>query len=370
MAVLAAIGALISAGCGGGAHERARGSNQCRAAVGFEGPINQPLGKEQLAFAQLAVADDNSSNATKITLQPADTRSSPPRASTISDQFVARSGVLGVIGPASNREVDAVGSAFARAGIAFISPSATGSPLTAGANPTFFRVVAPDRLEGPQEARFIVTRLRPKTVLIVDDFTAYGSQVADSMLTPLRVARIAVDRASASGRPATAAGSLVARITPAIPVVVLDWYAPRAAQQFGHALSQQRKVVTLVGPDRLFAPGTFRVQGAYVASPGPDIAQLPTEASSVQRIRRSVPAFGIAGPLAYAATHVLDQAIARVCKAGHLPSRSDVLAAIRNTAEATSILGRPIRFQANGELVDPRWFLFRIDSAGRYRLVP
>ena len=72
----------------------------------------------------------------------------------------------------------------------------------------------------------------------------------------------------------------------------------------------------------------------------------------------------------YAATHVIDEAIASVCKSGQTPSRSNVLAAIKATNEPTSILGQPIRFNAKGDLVGAKFFLFKINSQGKYVLVP
>jgi ABC-type branched-subunit amino acid transport system substrate-binding protein len=72
----------------------------------------------------------------------------------------------------------------------------------------------------------------------------------------------------------------------------------------------------------------------------------------------------------YAATHVIDQAIATVCKNGQTPSRSNVLAAIKATNEPTSILGQPIKFTSSGDLVGGKFFLFKINAKGRYVLIP
>lgn len=368
-AVLGAAAVLITAGCGGSVHGSPR-SKQCRAVIGLESPVRTSLGSEQLAFARLAVADDNSKNGTKIGLEVADTEFSPSRAVAVSEQLVARSGAVAVIGPAGNAEVEAVGPIFARAGLPFISASATGSQLTAGANPTFFRVVPPVSLEGSQESDFIIDHLRPRAVLILDDRSGYGRRMADSMLPVFRLSRVLVERASANGRTAASAGALLDRITPAISVTVLAWHAPGGAETLGRMLVGQHRALTLVGPDRLFAPGQFTVPGAYVAAPGPDITALPADASIARRIRRSITTFGIFGPLAYAATHVVDEAVAQVCRSGQTPSASDVMAAVRATHAGSSILGIPIRFRADGELADPRWFMFRIDSAGRYHLVP
>jgi len=47
-----------------------------------------------------------------------------------------------------------------------------------------------------------------------------------------------------------------------------------------------------------------------------------------------------------------------------------VLAAIKKTNEATTILGQPIRFDSHGDPVNSKFFLFKINSAGKYNLIP
>ena len=67
---------------------------------------------------------------------------------------------------------------------------------------------------------------------------------------------------------------------------------------------------------------------------------------------------------------MVDEAIASVCKAGQTPSRANVLAAIKTTNEPTSIMGQPISFDSHGDLNGGKFFLFKIDSAGKYQLIP
>jgi len=50
--------------------------------------------------------------------------------------------------------------------------------------------------------------------------------------------------------------------------------------------------------------------------------------------------------------------------------RAELLAAIKATSEPTSILGQPISFDANGDLVNGKFFLFKITPAGKYQLIP
>ncbi len=166
-----ALGALAIAGCGssgGGTSGGSGGSNAggatkaCIATIGIEGPFTgpaSPVGLEQLHFAQLALAMDNTANGTKITLVQGDTQLMPAQATTVTQQFTANSSIVAVVGPAGSQEVEAVGPLMARAGLGFISGSATDSTLTTGKYPTFFRVVSQDSVQGPQDANYIVNTL-------------------------------------------------------------------------------------------------------------------------------------------------------------------------------------------------------------------
>ena len=47
-----------------------------------------------------------------------------------------------------------------------------------------------------------------------------------------------------------------------------------------------------------------------------------------------------------------------------------MLAAIKKTNEPASILGQPIKFDSHGRPDRRKFFLFKIDSAGKYKLIP
>ena len=47
-----------------------------------------------------------------------------------------------------------------------------------------------------------------------------------------------------------------------------------------------------------------------------------------------------------------------------------MLAAIKKTKEPASILGQPISFTPAGDVVNGKFFLFKIDSTGKYNLIP
>ena len=370
----AALGALALAGCGSTSSKPTAaggGSNKsCKAAIGIEAPLTGAvavLGQEQLHFAQLALSMDNLANKTNITLDQGDTQLTPSVATTVTQQLTSNSSVVAVVGPAGSQEVAAVGVLMARAGMPFISGSATNVTLTSGKYPTFFRVVSNDHVQGMNDANYIVNTLKPKAVMIVDDQEVYSTGLVATITPILQAAGIKVDHESVSQQ-TTDFSSLVAKVTPATTVVVLPWQVAKNAQQFGRDLAQQHKKAVLFGTDGLFSPGTFEISGSYVSAFGPDITAIPADAALVTAAKK-YGSFGTFGPPIFAATHVIDEAIASVCKAGQTPSRANVLAAIKQTNETTSILGQPISFDSHGDNAHGKFFLFKIDSAGKYQLI-
>ena len=378
----AAVGSLAVAGCSSsssssgssasGSSTASTSTKSCTASIGFEGPITGPvasLGTEQLHFAELAVSMDNAANNTKITLVQGDTQLQPAQATTVTQQFTSNASILAVVGPAGSQEVEAVGSLMARAGMPFITGSATAVALTSGSYPTFFRVVSKDSVQGPQDANYIVNTLHPKALMIVDDQEAYSTGLVSAMLPVFQAAGIKVDHESVSQK-VTDFSSLVAKVTSADSVVVLPWQIAANAQQFGRDLAQEHKTAVIFGTDGLFSPGTFTIAGSYVSSFGPDITGIPADAAIAKAAQTKYGSFGTFGPPVFAATHVIDEAIASVCKAGQTPTRANVLAAIKQTNEPTSILGQPISFDSHGDLVNGKFFLFKISSTGKYNLIP
>jgi branched-chain amino acid transport system substrate-binding protein len=379
--------ALVAAGCGSSSSSSstssassssasstaaaASGGSKCSTSIGIEAPITGQvavLGDEQLAFAKLAVAADNAANGTNITLVQGDTQLMPAQATTVTQQFTSNSNIVAVVGPAGSQEVEAVGPLFSRAGMAFITGSATNPTLTlSGKNPTFFRVVSRDDVQGPQDANFIVSHFHPKALMIVDDQEVYSTGLVSSMIPVFQKAGIKVDHESVSQK-VTDFSSLVAKVTPATTVVVLPWQVAANGEQFGKNLAEQHKNATIVGTDGMQS-SSFTIPGSYVSAFGPDITSIPADASIVTAAKTAYPKFGTFGPPVYAATHVIDEAISSVCKAGQTPSRANVLAAIKTTDEPTSILGQPIKFDSKGDLINAKWFLFKINSKGQYKLV-
>ncbi len=390
-----ALTALIAAGCGsssssssssGGSTKAAAsggGSGKtCSASIAIEGPFTGPVaqvGLEQLHFAQLAVANYNKSLDLKVTLAQNDTQLTPSIA-TQKTQAIIASKAVAAVGPAGSQEVQAVGPLFGRAGMAFISGSATLPALTtSGANPTFLRVVPDDNVQGPQDANYVIKHMHPKAVLIIDDDEAYSQGLVKVMIPVLQKAGIKVNHQTYNGTDtgATLANALQSLVTsqlnPSETVTIVPWQTAANAQQFGLDAQQQHKKTILVGTDGTNSPTQFKIPGSFVSAFGPDISTSKSslDKSLVAGVAKFGP-YGSFGVPTYAAVQVEMGAIQSVCKSGQTPSRSNVLAAIRKTniPANQNPLGVPISFQKNGNLTGEPGYLFKITSGGKYVEIP
>ena len=355
----------------------------CKTSIALEAPFATgpavQAGTEQLHFAQFAVAADNKKLGINVTMGQNDTGLNASLATTRSQAIIA-SGAVAVVGPAGSQEVNAVGPLFAKAGMAFITGSATATVLTgSGNNPTLFRVVPPDIVQGTQDANYIIHKLHPKAVLMIDDEEAYSTGLFDVMKPLIEGAGITINHQSYNGNDTGATlasdmSSLVSsQLNAAETVVVLPWQSAGNAELFGQTMQQQGKSATLFGTDGTDVPGQFTIPGTYVSNFGPDIAtsKLPVDKAIVKGITK-YGKYGSFGLPTYAATDVVMHAIASVCQAGKKPSRANVLAAMRKTniPQDQNPLGLPIAFKANGDLKHGVTYLFKIDAKGNYVSIP
>jgi len=368
------------------AHSAKAAQASCTGSIGIEAPFASgpavPLGLEQVHFAELAVAQANAANNTNITLDQQDTGLMPSKAESATMSIIA-SPDLAVVGPAGSQEVEAVGPLFGNAGMAFVSGSATLPALTtSGMNPTFFRVVPDDNVQGPADANYIIKHklAGPKgsTILVINDDEAYSEGLA-TVVTPLfKAAGFKVDSQTYNGADTgatlqSALSSLAtAQVTSKVHLVFIPWQSAGNAQQFGKTLEQQKKKVVLFGTDGTNAPGTFTIPGSYSSNFGPDISQSKSALDT--GIVSGVAKYGPYGPFGvptWQATTVVMDAIATACKAG-TPSRASVLAAIKatNIPASQSPEGVPIAFAPGGNLKAQAGYLFKIGAGGKYTEIP
>jgi len=155
--------------------------------IGHVAPVSGAiahLGKDNELGARMAI-DDLNAKGVKIGGMPAkfellaEDDAADPKQGTAVAQKLVDSKVNGVVGHLNSGTSIPASKIYSDAGIPQISPSATNPNFTRNGYKTTFRVVADDVHLGGTLGKYAVKNLNGKSIVVVDDRTAYGQGVAD-----------------------------------------------------------------------------------------------------------------------------------------------------------------------------------------------
>jgi branched-chain amino acid transport system substrate-binding protein len=337
------------------------------ATVAYFGPTTGPvasIGAELRGFSLLYAQQWNAAGKKPtMNIVEGDTKFDPAVTSTVAQRFASDSSILGVIGPGASQEVLAAGPIMKKAGLAFVAASATKESLTNGSLPTFLRIAAPDSVQAKSTATFMISRLHVKSVLAVDDQSAYGKPLADQVAKLLKAKGVKVSRQSVTQKTSDFS-SVITSMPGGVDLVYLALQIPQKMQLFGTQLKEQGKNVKVFLSD---AGGSgVNLTGAYFSTFGPDITHYAPARNVLKAYyakygaKAPVTAFG---PLAYVSGQVVVDAIARACKNG-TATRAEVLQQLHKTHLKTSVFGDPISFNSHGDRIGAHFFQFQITKKG------
>ncbi|HKZ71306.1 MAG TPA: branched-chain amino acid ABC transporter substrate-binding protein [Anaerolineales bacterium] len=366
---LLAVFALLIAACGPAATTVAP---VVEVKIAFFGPLTgdaASIGQEQLLFARLAVEDFNTANTGRYhaTLVEEDTDISPDKALPVCQKNAEDATVLGVVGPAGSGQVEACAPILSEANLVHVSSSATRPSLSQSGFKTFFRVVPNDDVQGPTVGTFIADELGAKTVYVLDDQSSYGVGLADNVQSTLEGKGATVERTSVT-QDDNDFSALVTSINGANAEVV--FFAGQIASQgtlLAKQLKEQGSNIPVFGGDGFFSAKDFitdaggATEGSYASIFAPDIHGIAGAAKVVAAADASGTGWGSFGPPTYVATMVVLEAAVRASAAGNL-TREAVLAEVAKTNIAETILGIPVKFDANGEVVGASFFISKVEG--------
>src|SRR3954452_23490381 len=131
--------------------------------LGMMAPITgaaASIGGDQLHWAQFFASQWNKNQKLRLAIVQGDKQLDPSKASVVAQQFASNKKIVGVIGPAGSQEVIATAPVLKRAGLAFLTGSATRVDLTDGKHKGyFFRAVPNDDVQGPTVASYMMSKL-------------------------------------------------------------------------------------------------------------------------------------------------------------------------------------------------------------------
>jgi len=206
LTIFAAVAALTLAGCG----EEKKPAPVVAAAppapatvvvkLGHVGPLTggiAHLGKDNENGARLAVDEANAQGlklggkSVKLELITEDDQADPKVGTTVAQKLVDAK-VAGVVGHLNSGTTIPASSIYNQAAIPMISGSATNPQVTERGFKNVFRVVGRDDQQGPAIASYLASEVKPKTVAVIDDATAYGEGLANEVEKTLKADGIKV----------------------------------------------------------------------------------------------------------------------------------------------------------------------------------
>ena len=224
-----------------------------------------------------------------------------------------------------------------------------------------------DGVQGPTAASYMINKLKVKSgdsVMVVDDQESYSTGLADIVGPALTSKGVKVDRESISQK-ATDFSSLVAKVTSSVKVVFLPFQLASQAQLFAQQLKAQGKSAIVFGSDGTFDSSKFTVDGSYISFFAPDVTTIAKDASIVKAFQKQFP--GATSPFGapnYVLAQMYASAITRSCGDGK-STRAEVRKNLAKVVLASSLLGTPIKFTANGDLAGAQFHIFKIVN-GKY----
>jgi branched-chain amino acid transport system substrate-binding protein len=338
--------------------------------IGIAAPLTGPaavIGQEQLSWLQYSVANFKKKYGLSFTLKQGDTQLSASLARTVAQKFVSDKSLLGVIGGSTSQSVISSGILYKRNSMASVSGSATRADLTSGKYPTFFRVIPNDTVQAESIVAFVTSRLKAKSVMVIDSQDDYSTALAAGMTPKFRARGVKVSRQSVSATE-TDFSSIVTNVSSSIKVVIFATQTASAANTLANQLREQGKKAVVLGTDGAFSPSEYKPKLGYVSSFAPDIRNIPSDRVLVAGYAKFAPGktWGTFGPATYLAGWVVMDAIRQACADAKV-NRGEVVSQVRRTY-LPSILGGTLRFTPKGDAAGVNWYFFRITS-GKYTYV-
>jgi branched-chain amino acid transport system substrate-binding protein len=339
--------------------------------IGVMGPFTGPaasIGNEQLNWVRLAVDDFNEANGWDIELVEGDTQLDPAIAVTVAESMIADADILGVVGPAGSQEVEATEQQFMDARLVQVSPSATRTTLTQNDFDTFFRVVPTDAAQGPTVGNFLADQLGVTSLFVIDDQTSYSVGLADEAIAAFEAAGGTVVGRESVTQEDSDFSTLVTTIQ-ALGAEAIFFPGQIASQgaAVARAMQEQGYDAVLFGADGFQSVEDFiegaagAAEGAYVSAFAPDIHELEASADVVERYTEEYGEFGTFGPPAYTAAMVILEAIQRASASDNL-TREGILDEVAATDSETTIMGTPLSFDENGDVVNAQFYIFQVQD--------
>ncbi|EFC83017.1 Extracellular ligand-binding receptor [Parafrankia sp. EUN1f] len=181
VAGFALVGAALTA-CGGDSDD----GGKKEYLIGFQGPLSgdsQQLGINAYNGVLTAVEQLNGDKSLPFTLRivASDDQGLPEQGPTAAQKLIDNPKLMAVVGPVFSGPTKSSEPLYSQAGLLSVSPSATNPALTDLGFTSFYRVIAPDTVQGAAAAEFLAKVVKAKRVYSLDDRSEYGTGLSGAI---------------------------------------------------------------------------------------------------------------------------------------------------------------------------------------------
>ena len=318
------------------------------------------FGVEMKNAVELAVEEQNAAGGVlgaRVEARVVDDEASDVKGQTVAMGFCGDPAVLAVVGHVNSNVSTSASNVYARCALAMLTPMSSNPAVTDRGLPNVFRLTNRDDHKGPGLATYLYRKLGKRRAVVIDDQTAYGKGLADlvagtfARLGGTVVARRAVKVGDRDFQ------ALLAGLPPDFDVLFFGGIAEAA-----YVLKQMRDK----GLNQLFACGdgcwnvksfiqpaegaATRGEGVIVLSAAPAVGRVPGSGAFAERYTKRF------GPIAnyavnsYDAARLVLLAVERAASTrGGLPTRADVIGALRSLRYQGIAYARPVEWDAKGD---------------------
>ena len=293
--------------------------------IGMAAPTTGPqahIGVDIRNGTQLAVDDINAAGLTiagnqiKLELVAEDDEANPTKAATVAQKLVD-SKVVAVVGHFNSGASIPASKIYSDAGIPQISPSSTNPKYTQQGFKTTFRVVANDDQQGPVGAKFALEKLKPKTIAVIDDSTAYGQGLADTFEATAKAGGAKIVAREHTTDKDTDFKAILTKIKGRKPELVFFGGIDPQAGPMMKQLTELGIKAKFMGGDGMQTPNFIKLagnaaEGAMASMPGLPKDQMPGGAKFLAKFKAKFNAeVELFAPMGYDAVFVFVEAMKR-----------------------------------------------------------
>jgi branched-chain amino acid transport system substrate-binding protein len=331
------------------------------------------FGIEMKNAVELALEEQNAGGGllgARVEARVVDDEASDARGQAVATSLCGDPTVLAVVGHVNSNVSISASSVYAGCGLVMLTPMSSNPAVTDRGLPNVFRLTNRDDHKGPALAAYLYRKLSKRRAVVIDDQTAYGKGLAD--LFAGTFARLG---GTVVARPVVKVGdrdfqALLAGLPPDFDVLFFAGIAEAA-----YVLKQMRDK----GLNQLFACGdgcwnvkgfiqpaegaATRGEGVIVLSAAPAVGRVPGSGAFAERYTKQF------GPIAnyavnsYDAARLVLVAIRRAADAkGALPTRTDVMSALRTLRYQGIAYARPVEWDTKGDNMAAVIFLNTVEG--------